>query len=429
MNDQPHLSDGGQGLPEGEPGWSLDTRAVRAGTQRSAFGEHSEALFLTSSFVFGSAAQAAARFAGSDEGNVYSRFSNPTVTMFEERLASLEGGQACLAFASGMAAIMACAMTLVRAGEHAVVSRSVFGATINLFENILSRFGVSATYVSPTDPDEWARAARPETRMFYLETPSNPLTEVADVAAIAAIARARGIAFVVDNCFCTPALQRPLEQGADIVVHSATKYIDGQGRVLGGAVVGSRQYVTGQLLPFLRTAGPSLSAFNAWTLLKGLETLPLRMRQQSDHALAVARWLEAHPLVERVHFPGLESHPQHALAARQQSAPGAILGFSVRPEAAGEADAHAIRREGEALDDARARAAAWRVIDGCTMLSITGNLGDTRTTITHPASTTHGRIPPAARRAAGIGEGLVRLAVGLESPADICADLARGLGR
>jgi O-succinylhomoserine sulfhydrylase len=407
--------------------WGMDTRAVRAGTQRSGFGEHSEALFLTSSFVFDSAAQAAARFSGSEDGNVYSRFSNPTVAMFEERLAAMEGGQACIATGSGMAAITTCAMTLLSAGEHAVVSRSVFGATTNLFENILSRFGVSATYVSPTDADEWAAAIRPETRMLYLETPSNPLAEIADVEAIAAIARRAGAALVVDNCFCTPALQRPLAQGADIVIHSATKYIDGQGRVLGGAIVGSREYIDKKVLPFLRTAGPSLSPFNAWVLLKGLETLPLRMRQQSANALEVARWLEAHPMIERVLFPGLESHPQFALAARQQDAPGAILSFVVRGDAARPDEARAIARADEPIESARSRAAAWRVIDGCRLLSITGNLGDTRTTITHPASTTHGRLTVAARTAAGIGEGLVRLSVGLESPADVCADLARGL--
>lgn len=418
--------DGHPVLPDSDE-WGPATRAVRAGTQRSGFGEHSEALFLTSSFVFDSAAQAAARFAGTDSGNVYSRFSNPTVTMFEQRLASLEGGQACLAFASGMAAIMACAMTLMRAGDHAVVSRSVFGATINLFENILSRYGITATYVSPADADAWSQAVLPTTRMFFLEAPSNPLTEVPDLRAIAAIAKRHGVTFVVDNCFCTPILQRPLELGADVVVHSATKYLDGHGRVVGGAVVGSQKYVAEQLLPFLRSAGPSLSPFNAWVLLKGMETLPLRMRQQSANALEVARWLEAHPAIERVHFPGLESHPQHALAAAQQSAPGAILSFSVRADVASEADARRLQREGEPIEDARARAAAWKVIDGCRMLSITGNLGDTRTTITHPASTTHGRIAPHARKAAGIGEGLIRLAVGLEEPTDVCADLARGL--
>lgn len=419
---------GAVGGPTGSPeDWGMETRAVRAGTRRSEFGEHSEAVFLTSSFVFESAAQAAARFSGSEDGNVYSRFSNPTVAMFEQRLAAMEGGEACIATGSGMAAITTCAMTLLSAGDHAVVSRSVFGATTNLFENILSRFGVSATYVSPTDPGEWEAAMRPETRMLYLETPSNPLAEIADVQAIAAIARGRGAALVVDNCFCTPVLQRPLSQGADIVIHSATKYIDGQGRVLGGAIVGSREYIDKKVLPFLRTAGPSLSPFNAWVLLKGLETLPLRMRQQSANALAVARWLEAHPMVERVLFPGLESHPQFALAARQQDAPGAILSFVVRGEGASLDDARAIVRPDEPIESARGRAAAWRVIDGCELLSITGNLGDTRTTITHPASTTHGRLPPAARAAAGIGEGLVRLSVGLESPEDICADLSRGL--
>ena len=395
-------------------GAGFDTRAVRAGIERSHFGEHAEPIYLTSSFVFASAAQAAARFAGDEDGFVYSRFSNPTVSTFQDRLASLEGAEACLATASGMSAILATLMALARSGDHVVSSAGVFGATTNLF-NMFGRYGVETTYVPLSDHAAWEAAVRPTTRMFYLETPSNPLTEIADLAALSAIARRHGVTLVVDNCFSTPALQRPLAQGADVVVHSATKYIDGQGRVLGGAVLGSRKFISEGILPVLRTAGPTLSAFNAWVLLKGLETLSLRMERQSANALEVARWLEAHPAVARVHYPGLESHPQHALACAQQSAGGAIVSFEVRGEAFGEA-------AGETRDR------AWRVIDGCRVLSITGNLGDVKTTITHPASTTHQRIGPDARRASGIGEGLIRLAVGLERPADICADLARGLG-
>ncbi len=389
----------------------FDTRAVRAGIERTHFGEHAEPIFMTSSFVFESAAQAAARFSGDEEGFVYSRFSNPTVKAFQDRLASLEGAQACLATASGMSAILAIVLALVKQGEHIVSSAGVFGATAQLF-NMFGRYGVQTTYVPLTDPAAWAEAVRPETRMFYLETPSNPLTEVADLAAISEVARRHGVVLVVDNCFSTPALQQPLSQGADVVVHSATKYIDGQGRVLGGAVLGSSKLIDETLLPVLRTAGPTLSAFNAWVLLKGLETLAIRMERQCASALEIARWLEAQPGVSRVHYPGLQSHPQHALARRQQSAGGAIVSFEMGGS-----------------DEASARAAAWRVIDGCKVLSITGNLGDVKTTITHPASTTHQRIGPAARKAAGIGEGLVRLAVGLERPADICADLSLGMPR
>lgn len=390
-------------------GLDFETRAVRAGIARSQFGEHSEALYLTSSFVFGSAAQAAARFSGEEPGLVYSRFSNPTLGTFQDRLASLEGAPACLATASGMSAILSVVLGLVKGGEHIVSSAGVFGATAQLF-NHFARYGVQTSFVPLTDPAAWEQAIRPETRLFYLETPSNPLTEIADLGALSEIAHRHGIVLVVDNCFSTPALQRPLEQGADVVVHSATKYIDGQGRVLGGAVLGSESLIRDAILPVLRTCGPTLSAFNAWVLLKGLETLSLRMTQQSANALEVARWLEAHPAVARVHYPGLESHPQYALARRQQKSGGAIVAFEVH-----------------GADDDSARAAAWRVIDGCQVLSITGNLGDVKTTITHPASTTHQRIGPAARKAAGIGEGLIRLAVGLESPADVCADLARGL--
>ncbi|MCL4745389.1 MAG: O-succinylhomoserine sulfhydrylase [Burkholderiaceae bacterium] len=387
------------------------TRAVRAGIERTQFGEHAEPIFLTSSFVFDNAAQAAARFAGDEQGFVYSRFSNPTLSVFQDRLASLEGAEACVGTASGMSAILSTVLALTRSGEHIVSSSGVFGATAQLF-NMFARYGVETSYVALTDPAAWEAAIRPGTRMFYLETPSNPLTEVADLAAISAIARRNGVVLVVDNCFSTPALQRPLEQGADVVVHSATKFIDGQGRVLGGAVLASRKLVEDALMPVLRTAGPSLSPFNAWVLLKGLETLSIRMQRQCASALEVARWLEAHPAVSRVHYPGLESHPQHLLAMRQQSAGGAIVSFEVR---AGSASAE--------------RDAAWAVVDGCEMLSITANLGDAKTTITHPSSTTHHRIGPEARAAAGIRESLLRVAIGLEAPADICTDLARGLGR
>jgi O-succinylhomoserine sulfhydrylase len=389
--------------------FSFDTLAVRAGIERSQFGEHAEPIYLTSSFVFENSAQAAARFAGTDRGPVYSRFSNPTVQMFCDRLAALEGAPACLATASGMSAIMATLMSLTRAGDHIVSSTGVFGATMQLF-NMFGRYGVETSYVPLTDPDAWRRAMRPNTRMLYLESPSNPLTEVGDIRALASIASDAGAVLVVDNCFCTPALQRPFDLGAHVVVHSATKYIDGQGRVLGGAVLGSEQYVREQLLPVLRTAGPSLSPFNAWVLLKGLETLSLRMERQSANALEVARWLEAHPRVARVHYPGLASHAQHALAMSQQKTGGAIVSFDVKGD-----------------DPANLRARAWATIDQCKMLSITGNLGDTKTTITHPASTTHGRLTPEARLAAGVGEGLIRVAVGVESPSDICTDLARGL--
>jgi O-succinylhomoserine sulfhydrylase len=383
----------------------FDTLAVRAGQERSQFGEHSEALYLTSSFVFSSAAQAAARFSGEEEGNVYARFTNPTVTMLQQRLAALEGADACVATASGMAAILATAMALMKAGEHIVASRSIFGATQQLFGNILARFGVDTTLVEATNVDAYRAALRPNTKLVFIETPSNPLTEIVDIAAVAAVAHAGGALLVVDNCFCTPALQRPLALGADLVIHSATKHLDGQGRVLGGAVCGSQPLIE-EVFKFLRTAGPTLSAFNAWVILKGLETLSLRMEAQSARALELARRLEAHPQVARVFYPGLPSHPQHALAMRQQSAGGAIVAFEVKG----------------------GRAEAWRVVDHCKLLSITANLGDVKTTITHPASTTHGRISAEARVAAGIGEGLLRIAVGLESVDDIEADLRNGLG-
>ncbi|HEX4926524.1 MAG TPA: O-succinylhomoserine sulfhydrylase [Burkholderiales bacterium] len=383
----------------------IATLGVRAGQVRTPFQEHSEALFLTSSFVFESAAQAEARFAGRDAGFVYSRYTNPTVAMLQDRLAALEGGEACAATASGMAAILATAMSLLKAGDHIVCSASVFGATVQLFSNYFGRFGVSTTFVSATQVQEWERACGPSTKLFFVETPSNPLTEVSDLAALSRVARKAGALLVVDNVFCTPALQRPLELGADLVVHSATKHLDGQGRVMGGAVVGSARLINEALVPFLRTAGPSISPFNAWVILKGLETLDLRMRAQSAAALALAQWLEQQPAVARVHYPGLSSHPQHALAARQQKAGGAVLSFELKG----------------------GREAAWRLIDATRLISITANLGDVKTTITHPASTTHGRLSAQARAAAGIAEGLVRLAVGLESVADLKADLERGL--
>lgn len=386
--------------------YDVETAAVRDGIHRTPFGEHAEPLFLTSSFVFDSAAQAAARFAGSEEGFVYSRYTNPTVRSFEERLAALEGAECCVSTASGMAAILGCVMGLMRAGEHIVASRSLFGATTQLFNNLLSKFGISTTYVSLTDTDEWAAAVTPATRMFFVETPSNPLMEIADIRALSEVARRAGAWLVVDNCFCSPALQRPLSLGADIVIHSATKYLDGQGRVMGGAVAGRRDLVFDPLTAFLRNAGATLSPFNAWVVLKGLETLKIRMEAQSATALSLARWLEAHPAVARVHYPGLPSHPQHALAMRQQRTGGAIVSFEVKGE----------------------REQAWRVIDSTRMISITANLGDTKTTITHPASTTHGRVSAEARLAAGIGEGLLRVSVGLESLEDLQLDLASGLG-
>lgn len=381
------------------------TLGVRAGQVRSQFQEHSEALYLTSSYVFEDAAEAAARFGGADEGMVYTRYTNPTVAMFQDRLAALEGGESCVATSSGMAAILATAMCHLNAGDHVVCSNAVFGATIQLFNTVMGRFGVETSYVSPTKVEEWEKAVRKNTRLFFLETPSNPLTEISDLAAIARVAKAAGALLAVDNVFCTPVLQKPLELGADIVVHSATKYLDGQGRVLGGAVVGSKALVGNPITIFNRTAGPALSPFNAWVLLKGLETLDLRIRAQSAAALELARWLESHPKVARVYYPGLTSHPQHELAKRQQRGSGAIVSFDVKG----------------------GRDAAWRVIDASRVMSITGNLGDVKTTICHPGSTTHGRISPEARAAAGIGEGLIRLSVGLEAVEDLRADLERGL--
>jgi O-succinylhomoserine sulfhydrylase len=385
--------------------YGFDTLALRSGIHRSQFNEHSEAMYLTSSFVFDSAAQAAARFSEKEAGYIYSRFTNPTVTAMQERLAALEGAEACIATASGMSAILACAMSLLQNGDHVVASHSIFGSTVRLFGGILKRFGVATTFVSPTDVGAWEAALTPQTKLLFLETPSNPLTEISDIPALARVARRAGALLAVDNCFCTPALQRPIDLGADIVIHSATKYLDGQGRIVGGAVLGRRDVIMASVYPFMRTAGPTLSAFNAWVILKGLETLRIRMDAHAVNAVELARWLENQRSVERVYYPGLSSHPQHELAMRQQRNGGGIVSFDVRG----------------------GREAAWRVVDATRMLSITANLGDAKTTITHPASTTHVRISAEARAAAGIGEGLLRVAVGLESIEDIKADLARGL--
>jgi O-succinylhomoserine sulfhydrylase len=388
-----------------EAGLALATLACRAGVEPGAELENSPPIYATSSFCFESAAQAAARFAGTEPGNVYSRFTNPTVRAFEERLAALEGGEACVATASGMSAILTTVLALLAAGDHVICSRSVFGTTVSLF-TLLAKFGIETSFVDPTAVEDWAAAVTPRTRMLFVETPSNPLTEISDVAALAALAREAGAWLVVDNCFCTPALQRPLALGADLVIHSATKFLDGQGRCVGGAIVAPADLVREKLFPFLRTAGPSMSPFNAWVFLKGLETLPLRMNAHSASALAIARFLESHPRVQRVYYPGLANHPQHALAARQQSAFGGIVSFDV----------------------AGGRDAAWPLIDRLELFSITANLGDTRSIVTHPATTTHGRLSAGQRATMGIGEGLVRLSVGLEDTGDLLRDLSRALG-
>lgn len=384
-------------------GLSFDSLAVRAGQQHTAEGEHSEPMFLTSSFVFESAAQAAARFGGAEKGNIYSRFTNPTVRTFEQRLAALEGGERAVATSSGMAAIMATCMGLLQAGDHVVCSRSVFGTTNVLFEKYMKKFGVQTTFVPLTDVGAWQSAVTPHTKLFFLETPSNPLCEIADIRALADVAHQHGALLVVDNCFCTPALQKPLELGADIVIHSATKYIDGQGRCLGGAVVG-RQKEMEEVFGVVRTCGPTMSAFNAWVFLKGLETLRLRMNAHADSALTLATWLESRPEVARVHYAGLPSHPQHELAKRQQSKFGGVVSFELKG----------------------GRDEAWRFIDATRLMSITANLGDAKTTITHPATTTHGRLSPEAKAAAGITEGLIRIAVGLEDIGDLQKDCERG---
>ncbi len=385
-------------------GVGLDTLAVRAGQHRTAEGEHSEAIFATSSYVFANAAEAADRFSGVQGGNVYSRYTNPTVRMFEERIAALEGGEAACATASGMAAILSTCMALLKAGDHIVCSRDVFGTTVNLFSKLMAKFGVETTFVPLACLDSWGAAVRPETRMFFLETPSNPLCEVADLEALAALAKPREILLVVDNCFCTPALQKPLQFGADLVIHSATKYLDGQGRCLGGVVLGRRELIA-EVLTFLRTAGPTMSPFNAWVFVKGLETLRLRMDAHSANALELARWLEQQSAVEQVFYAGLPSHPGHALAAKQQRGFGGVLSFRV----------------------VGGREQAWKVIDATRILSLTANLGDVKSTIVHPATTTHGRLSDTERESAGITQNLIRVAVGLEDIADIKADLRRGL--
>lgn len=393
-------------LPDSHEDWGFETRAIRAGTERSDFGEHSEALYLSSSFVFEDAAEAARRFQNIEPGMVYSRFTNPSVQMFEARLAALEGAEDCVATASGMSAILALCLGCLKAGDEIVTTGSLFGATIQLFDNFMTKFGVGVRYVPLTDPQAWKDAITPKTRLFYLETPSNPLTEIADLQAIGEIARHAGILSVVDNCFCTPALQRPLVFPVDLVLHSATKYIDGQGRVLGGAVAGPRALVD-PIRQVVRTCGPSLSPFNAWVLHKSLETLAVRMRAHSDNALALATWLAQQPAVARVLYPGLPSHPQHALAMRQQSHGGAIVSFELAADS-----------------PEQAKTRAWALVDGVEIFSRTGNLGDTRSIITHPGSTTHGRISEEARQRAGITQGLIRLAVGLESLKDLQSDLS-----
>ncbi len=385
--------------------WALETLAVRSGQTRTAEGEHSEPIFPTSSYVFPSAAEAAARFKGESQGNIYSRFTNPTVRTFEQRLAALEGGDSCVATASGMSAILSTCISLLKSGDHIVSSRSIFGTTVVLFNKYLQPFGVNTTFVDLTDLDAWKKAIKPETKILFLETPSNPLTEVADLKALADLAHENDCLLVVDNCLCTPILQQPLKFGADIVIHSATKYIDGQGRAVGGAVVGNKEIVGEMVFGFLRTAGPSLSPFNAWIFLKGLETLSLRMKAHSANALELAQYLEQHPSVNKVYYSGLESHPQYQLASQQQFAGSGVLSFEVKG----------------------GKEAAWKVIDSTSLLSITANLGDAKTTITHPATTTHGRLTDEERQQAGISDGLIRISVGLESINDIKADIEKGL--
>lgn len=383
----------------------FETEAVRAGHVPTAFGENSEPIFTTSSYTFESAAQAAARFSGAEPGYIYSRFTNPTVTAFQERLSILEGGEACVATSSGMSAILATFLTLLQQGDHLVSSKAIFGATTQLIKKYLSRCGIEHSFVPQTDLKAWEAAIKPNTRLLYLETPSNPLTEIADIAALAKLAHSRNCLLVVDNCFCTPALQRPLDLGADVVIHSATKYLDGQGRAIGGAVIGTQKLVGEEVFTFLRTAGPCMSPFNAWVFLKGLETLSLRMQAHSRNAFALAQWLESHPKIERVYYPGLKSHPQHELAKKQQSDFGGIVAFEVK---GGQKE-------------------AWKTVDGTKLLSITANLGDTKTTITHPATTTHAKLTDDEKVAAHITPGLLRIAAGLEHLDDLMADLEQSL--
>ncbi len=390
-----------------DPEWGSATLGVRAAEPRTANREHSAAISLTSSYVFSSAAQAAAVFSGEQAGYIYSRFTNPTTEAFEKRLAAMEGGASCVATASGMAAVLTLCLSLLKSGDHIVSSRGLFGSTISLFNNVLAKFGISVDYVDPNDLAAWDRAIRRQTRLLFVETPTNPLVELADIRALAEIAHRHGALLCVDNCFLTPVLQQPLRLGADLVIHSATKYLDGQGRCVGGAIVGDAERVGKEVFGFMRTAGPCMSPFNAWVFLKGLETLSVRMKAHCENAHGLAEWLSEQTGVSRVFYPGLANHPQHELARRQQSGFGGVLAFEV---------------EG-------GRAAAWKVIDATRLISITANLGDTRTTITHPATTTHARISAEARAQAGIGDGLLRVAVGLEDIKDLQADLARGLPR
>jgi len=385
--------------------YGFSTLAIRAGHERTNEGEHGEPIFPTSSFVFDSAEQAAARFSGEEPGNIYARFTNPTVRIFEQRLAALEGAERAVATSSGMAAILATCMGVLKAGDHVVVSRSVFGTTVVLFNQFMVKFGVEVTYVALTELDQWEQAIQPNTKLLFLETPANPLTQIGDIRALADLAHQHGALLAVDNVFCTPALQQPLALGADIVTHSATKYLDGQGRAVGGAVVGSEAIVGADIYGFLRTAGPTMSPFSAWIFLKGLETLKLRMEAHTQNATMMAEWLEQQPEVSKVHYPGLESHPQYDLAASQQRGAGGILSFEL----------------------VGGKEAAWRLINATEMVSITANLGDTKTTVTHPATTTHGRLSPEDKALSGITDGLIRVAVGLEEVEDLKRDLSRGL--
>ncbi len=384
----------------------FDTLAIRAGYQRTGEAEHNEAIFLTSSYVYTSAAQAAARFAGDEPGNIYSRFTNPTVRAFENRLAALEGAESCVATASGMAAIMSTCLGLLKSGDHIVSSRAIFGSTVVLFNNYMARFNVATSYVDLTDLSAWEAAIQDNTRILFLETPSNPLVEIADLGKLAELAHQHDCLLVVDNCLCTPALQKPLDLGADVIIHSATKYLDGQGRGVGGAVLGSKELVGTEVYGVLRTTGPTMSPFNAWVFLKGLETLSLRMKAHCANAMELALWLEQHPVVGKVYYPGLKNHPGHDLATKQQSGYGGLVSFELKNNS---------------------RDLAWQVVDSTLLLSITANLGDVKTTITHPATTTHGRVPVEEREKAGISDGLLRIAVGLESIKDIKNDLQRGL--
>ncbi len=379
----------------------IQTCSVRSGQVRTPENENSEPIFLSSSFVFNNAAEAAARFAGEEPGNIYSRFTNPTVRTFEERLAAMEGGERCIATSSGMSAITTTCMSLMRSGDHIVSSRSIFGSTIGLFNNILSKFGITTTFVPLTDYEAWANAIKPETKILFLETPSNPLMEIADIRRLADLAHENNCLLVVDNCFCTPVLQLPFKFGADIVIHSATKYLDGQGRCIGGAIIGPEEIMYEEVFGFLRTAGPSMSPFNAWVFLKGLETLNIRMQAHCQNAQVIAEWLEEQQAVSRVYFPGLSSHPQYELATMQQTGPGGIVSFEVKG----------------------GKEAAWKLIDGTSVFSITANLGDVKSTITHPATTTHHKLTDEQRSEVGITPGLIRLSVGHESTADLIKDL------